>query len=146
MVMSTKLNPYPDLQLHLNNQAIQRVNDITFLCIRISAKLSWNIHIAKKKKKKGLSDNWPDSQEFSLSPIKPEHLRHILYITLVCPILEYSCDTWHPLSKTLTNHLESVQRFACRVILQSWNLEHDDLLSHTSLPTLEACRDCCNCS
>ena len=88
---------------------------------------------------KTLSDN---SQEFSLSPVHPEHLHHTLYITLVCPILEYSCDTWHPLSKTLTNHLESVQRFACPVILQSWNLEHDDLLSHTSLPTLEACRDC----
>ena len=50
--------------------------------------------------------------------------------------------TWHPLNKTLTSHLESVQRFACRVILQSWNLEHDDLLSCTSLPTLKARRDC----
>ena len=43
---------------------------------------------------------------------------------------------------TLTNRSESVQRFACRVILQSWNLEHDDLLSRTPLPTLESRRDC----
>ena len=60
----------------------------------------------------------------------------------VRPVLEYSCATWQPLNKTLTNRLESVQGFACRVILQSWNLEHNDFLSRTSLPTLEARRDC----
>ena len=64
----TKHNPYPDLQLHLNNQAIKRVNDITFHGIRISAKLSWNIYIDIIYKKKTSSDNWPDSQEFSFSP------------------------------------------------------------------------------
>ena len=45
----------------------ERVNDITFLGIRISAKLSWNIHIDVICKKQSSSDNWPDSQEFSLS-------------------------------------------------------------------------------
>ena len=74
--------------------------------------------------------------------LAPENLRHTLYITLVRPILEYSCATWYPLNKTLTNCLESVQMFACRVILQSWNFEHDDILSRTSLPSLGARRDC----
>ena len=74
--------------------------------------------------------------------LAPEYLRHTLYRTPVCPILEYSCATCHPPYRTLTNRLESVQRFACRVILQSWNLEHDDLFSHTSLPTHKARRDC----
>ena len=46
------------------------------------------------------------------------------------------------INKTLTNQLESIQRFACCVILQSWNLEHDDLLFHISLATLEASLDC----
>ena len=138
MVISTKHNPYLDFQLHLNNQAIGRVNDIMFLGIRISAKLSWNFHIdiicKKARRIIGLIH-----RNFHLAP---KHLCHTLYITLVCPILEYSCTTWHPLNKTLTNHSESIQRFACRVILQSWNLEHDDLLSRTSLPTLEAHHDC----
>ena len=74
--------------------------------------------------------------------LAPENLRHTLYITLVRPILEYSCATWHPFNKTLTNCLEPVQIFACRVILQCWNFEHDDILSRTSLPTLGARRDC----
>ena len=136
MVISTKHNPYPDLQLHLNNQAIERVNDITFLGIRISAKLSWNIHLDVICKNKTRRIIGLIRRNFHLAP---EHLRHTLYITLVRPILEY---TWHPLNKTVTNRLESAQRFACQVILQSWNLEHDDLLSCTSLPTLEARRDC----
>ena len=137
MVISTKYNPY-QLQLHLNNQAIERVNDITFLGIHISAKLSWNIHIdvicKKARRINGLIH-----RNFHLAP---EHFRHTLYISLVRPILEYSCATWHSLNKTLTNRLESVQRFTCQVILHSWNLEHDDLLSRTSLPTLEARREC----
>ena len=138
MVIFTKHNSYRDLQLHLNNQAIERLNDITLRGIRISAKLSWNIHIdiicKKARRIIGLIH-----RNFHLAL---ERLRHTLYITLVRPILEYSCASWHPLNKTLTNSLESVQRFACRIILQSWNLEHDDLLSRTSLPTLEARRDC----
>ena len=119
-------NPYPDLQLHLNNQAIERVSDITFLGIRISAKLSWNIHVDVISKKA--------RQIIGLIHrnlhLAPEHLRHTLSITLVRPILEYSCATLHPLNKTLTNRLESVQRFVCRVTLQSWNLEHDFFLAH----------------
>ena len=77
--------------------------------------------------------------KFSFSP---KHLGHNLYITPVRLILEYSCATWQLLKKTLTNRLESVQGVACLVLLQSWNLEHDDLLSRTSLPTLEARRGC----
>ena len=115
-------------------------NDITFLGIRISAKLS-NIHVdvicKKVRRTIGLIH-----MNIHLAP---EHLRHILYITLVCPILEYSCATWHPLTKTFTNRLVSVQRFACRVILQSWNLEHDDLLSRTSLSTFVSSSWLLNC-
>ena len=106
MAIYTKHNPYPELKLHLNNQAIERVNDITFIGIRISVKLSWNIHIdvicKKARRIIGLIH-----RNFHLAP---EHLRHILYINLVCPILEYSCATLHPLNKTLTNRSESVQR------------------------------------
>ena len=107
MVISTKHNPYPELQLHLSNQAIERVNDITFLGIRISAKLSWNIHIDVICKKACRTISLIH-RNFHLAP---GHLRHTLYITLVHPILEYSYATWHYLNKTLTNHLESVQRF-----------------------------------
>lgn len=137
MVISTKLNPYPDLQLYLNDQPIEMVKDITFLGIHITSKLSWNCHIdaicKKSRKIIGLIH-----RNFHSAPV---YIRYSLYISLVRPILEYSCVTLHPLNKSLTNRLESVQRFACRVILQSWNLSAEDLLSFTSLQTLEGRRD-----
>ena len=54
---------------------------------------------------------------------------------------EYGSVTWHPLNTTLTNRLEACQRFAARVILQSWNLSHEDLLQKSNLPLLSKRRD-----
>ena len=137
MIISTRNNPYPDLLLYLNNQPIDRVTDIIFLGIHISCKLNWNIHIdvlcKKARRMIGMIH-----RNFHLAP---QHLRRTLYTSLVRPALEYSSSTWHPLTKTQTNRLESVQRFACRVILQSWDLDHDSLLSQTNLPSLEVRRD-----
>ena len=45
------------------------------------------------------------------------------------------------LKKSLTNRLESCQRFACRVVLQSWNDSHEDLLLKSDLPLLSKRRD-----
>ncbi len=137
MLISLKQNPYPSNQFFLDAQPIERVTHITFLGVQISCKLSWHIHIDSICKKArriiGLIH-----RNFHLAP---SMLRRALYISMVRPILEYSCITWHPLNKTLMRRLESVQRFACRVILQKWDLEHDELLSLTSLPTLESRRD-----
>ena len=65
----------------------------------------------------------------------------MLNLALVRPALEYGSVTWHPLNSTLTNRLEATQRFACRVILQSWNLSHEDLLQETNLQPLNKRRD-----
>ena len=58
-------------------------------------------------------------------------------------ILEYGSITWHPrpLNKSLTNRLESCQRFACRVVLQPWNDSHEDHLLKSDLPLLSKRRD-----
>ena len=137
MIISLKHNPFPSNQFFLDSQPIERVTNITFLGIQISSKLTWNIHINSICKKVrriiGLIH-----RNFHLAPTL---LRRTLYLSMVRPILEYSCVTWHPLNKTLTRRLESVQRFACRVILQTWDLEHDELLFQTSFPTLESRRD-----
>ena len=71
----------------------------------------------------------------------PVSTGRILYLALVWPILEYGSTTWHSLNKSLTNRLESCQRFACRVVLQSWKASHEDLLSKSDLPLLSKRRD-----
>ena len=137
MVISTKKDPFPDVILHLNNQPIERVSSAKFLGIWITQNLSWNLqvdHICKKARKTiGFIHRAFNSTLFST--------RRILYLALVRPILEYGSTTWHPLNKSLTNHLESYQRFACRVVLQSWKPTHEDILFKSGLPLLSKRRD-----
>ena len=137
MVISTKKNPYPDMQIYLDNQVIERVSSAKFLGILISDSLSWSLyihHICKNARRIiGFIH-----RAFSSAPICT---RRIFYRAIVRPILEYGSVTWHPLNTTLTNRLKACQRFAARVILQPWNLSHEDLLQKSNLPLLSKRRD-----
>ncbi len=137
MIISTKKDPYSQLQRFMNNQLIERVCSVKFLGIWISANLTWNVqvdHICKKARKI-IGFLHRSFQNARLS------IRRSLYITLVRPILDYGSITYQPLNQTLTNRIESTQRFALRVILQSWSLSHDELLSKADLPLLSKRRD-----
>ena len=137
MVISTKKDPFPDMILHLNNQPIERVSSAKFLGIWITQNLSWNLqvdHICKKARRTiGFIH-----RAFHSAPVST---RRILYLALVRPILEYGSTTWHLLNKSRTNRLESCQRYACRVVLQSRKASHEDLLLKSDLPLLSKRRD-----
>ena len=45
------------------------------------------------------------------------------------------------LTKSLTNRLETCQRFTWRVVLQSWNDLHEDFLLKSDIPLLSKCCD-----
>ena len=54
------------------------------------------------------------------------------------PHLEYACHVWAPHTYRDTNALESVQKFACRMMSHRWSgATYEDLLTITNLPTLE---------
>ena len=120
----------PDFSMHLNNETNEQVSSAKFLGIFVSSSHSWNFqvdHICKKARRAiGYIH-----RAFHIAPIIT---RRILYLALVRPILEYGGINWHPLNKSLTNRFESCQRFACRVVLQSWNDSHEDLLLKPDLP------------
>ena len=113
MVISTKKNPYPDMQLYLDNQVIERVSSAKFLGILISGSLSWSLYIDHICKKARRTIGFIH-RAFSSAPICT---CRILYLAIVRLILEYGSVTWHPLNTTLTNRLEACQRFTARVIL-----------------------------
>ena len=50
-------------------------------------------------------------------------LRH-LYIIYVQPHLEYSSPLWDPNTHYLIEMLETVQRFACNIIMKQWNIDY----------------------
>ena len=55
----------------------------------------------------------------------------VLALCARCFSLQAIPKSWKP----CLNQPVGVQRFACRVILQSWNLKHNDLLSRTHIPS-----------
>ena len=108
MLISTKKDPFPNLNFTMNNQVIERVSSVKFLGIHISFSLSWNVHIDYVCKKARKIIGYIHRTFNSASPTT----RRFLYLALVQPILEYGSITFHPLNITLTNRLESTQRFA----------------------------------
>ena len=63
-----------------------------------------------------------------------------MYISLVCPHLEYASQVWNTYKTGEINSLESVQKFALRMCTKQWNSSYNDLLQLCSLPTLQQCR------
>lgn len=137
MIISTKKNSHPQMQLFLNNLPIERVSSTKFLGIWIDENLSWSLHIDHICKKARRTIGFIH-RSFASAPFCT---RRILYLALVRPILEYGSVIWHPLNISLTNRIEACQRFAARVILQSWNLSHELLLEKSDLPLLSKRRD-----
>ena len=56
------------------------------------------------------------------------------------PHVEYASIVWSPHFKNEDDALEKVQRFALRVCLRQWNLNHEELLLMSRLPTLRSRR------
>ena len=63
-----------------------------------------------------------------------------LYISFVRPHLEYAASAWDPFLKKDIALLEGVQKFALKVCTKCWNLNYDNLVSLSCLPTLQVRR------
>jgi len=124
---------FAPVDLHLNRKWIDRVNEVRYLEVLITADLTWSTHIQtvvqKARRKLGyitFYKNW--STEVLLN----------LYKSLICPMLEYCCLVWDPNSKTLTELLESTQTLAAKLYLGDWKSSYTHLLEKLSLPTLQS--------
>ena len=101
----------------------------------MSKDLSWSPHIDEicSKARKVLGLLFRRYYQFSSS----ETIRQ-LYISLVRPHLEYACHVWAPHTSKDINSLESVQKFACKMISCRWSgASYEELLTITNLPALE---------
>ena len=63
-----------------------------------------------------------------------------IYITCICPHLEYAAQLWDPHVKRDVQMLESVQKFACKVCLKCWDMDYDNMLHCLDLPPLRVRR------
>ena len=87
--------------------------------------LRWNVHISNTCKSRTLpqlQSSRPASQ---------------LYKALVLPKLDYCSSVWDPASSTLSDKLESVQRFAAKLC---WSASPTELTSALNWPSLRSRR------
>ena len=60
-----------------------------------------------------------------------------LYLSLVRPHMEYAAAVWSPNLQKDIVALESVQKFALRMIYHAWGMAYQESIGISSLPTLE---------
>ena len=137
LIISRKTKPLlPDSALTLNGHTLDQVDAYKYLGILLNKSLSWATHVdevcSKARRMLGLLFR----RYYQLS--SPETIRQ-LYISLIRPHLEYACHVWAPHTSRDINALESVQKFACKMITRRWNgiAHYEDLLSAANLPKLE---------
>lgn len=90
----------------MDDQSIERVNQIRDLGVILDQKLNFNSHIeyVTKKSKSTLHFVNRQSQYFQKDVIK------ILYMALVRSNLEFACTIWSPYHKTSRDKVESIQK------------------------------------
>ena len=135
MLISRKKTPVtPTVPLLLGNLPLQKVETFKYLGVLISQDMSWSSHVQTtcSKAKKVLGLLYRKFYKCSNTETLVQ-----LYVSLVRPHLEYACSVWSPHLVKDINAIENVQKFASRMATHNWNLNYNDLLSLTDLPTLE---------
>ena len=119
--------------LTISRSPIERVSSFCYLGIILSSSLSWSPHISsvclKSRKIIGLLFRHFSPHSSPSTIIK-------LYLSLVRPILEYGSIIWDPSSPTLSQSLDSVQRFALKIAAKFRPSLIPSILSTFNLPSL----------
>ena len=115
MIISRKRETtLPSLPLTINEFVIERVETFKYLGVHISQNLSWSPHVkyvcTKAKRILGLL-----YRKFYNHTTSEAMLQ--LYISLVRPHVEYAATVWSPHLQKDVHALESVQKFALRMVI-----------------------------
>lgn len=103
-------NKFPSFTLYLNGTEIPKAESLKYLGVTIQNDLKWHSHISnitkKANKTLGMLRRCLHEANF--------RTKHLAYVTVVRPILEYACQVWSPYLKGQRDALERVQRRAVR--------------------------------
>ena len=123
--------------LYLNATELEQVASYKYLGVIITTNLSWQLHVTSmcKKARKLIGMLYRNFYEHSSSNTLLK-----LYLTTIRPHLEYASPVWSPFHKREIEDIESVQKYALRMCLKSWNSNYEELLENTHIPTLSSRR------
>ena len=106
MLFSNATKVLLELQLHINDQLIEKTECANLLGIQIDDKLKWDVHINKIKSR--LS-----SSLYAINKIKhfaPIKILATLYYSMVYPYLTYGITQWGSTFRTHINKLNIMQK------------------------------------
>lgn len=138
IIASRKKHPcIPLLGLSLGTEIMERVESYRYLGVHVTSNLTWTEHISqictKARKLVGMLyrrySKWADTDTL-----------RCIYLTCIRPHLEYACQLWDPYINKMSQNLESIQKFACRVCLKRWDLSYNCMLQKLDLLPLTSRR------
>ena len=105
---------------------------ITFVVVTVTSDLKWNTHIsntcAKARQKLGFLYRFVHMADSACLTN--------LYKCLVLPTLGYCSVVWDPTAVALIDQLESIQRFAARLVTKRWSSTPDVASFPSSSPPM----------
>ena len=116
-------------QYKMENEPLQRTDNIDYLGIKISTNLTWTNHI----------DNISNKARKTLGFLRRSlshtnaNLRNYAYRTLIIPKLEYASAIWDPYHKNQINKIEKIQKCAARFVLQKHHFKSPNQESTTKM-------------
>ena len=128
----------PQLHLHVNNSAIEVVDSLTYLGVTITSTLNWSSHIENTTKRARRQLGYIYRAFHHAGPATLTQL----YKSTVLPLVDYCSSVWAPHHKKYIEEVESVQKFATRIVTKRWNDSYSSLISQLNWPTLEQRRNC----
>ena len=134
MILSRKKSPVLNGHtLSLGSSVLEEVETFKYLGVLIKNNLSWSDHItrvcSKARQILGLL-----YRQFYMDT--PADTLKQLYLSLVRPHLEYAAQLWDPYAQKDIYKLESVQKFALKLVSHQWDSSYDELLSLVDVPKL----------
>jgi hypothetical protein len=119
--------------LFLDGKELEEVNMFRYLGVLIKNNLSWTDHTSEicSKARKILGLLYRHFYGNSSSETLGQ-----LYLGLVRPHLEYAAQLWDPYIQSDIDKLESVQKFALKLVTHQWDTNYDNLLELTDIPKL----------
>ena len=102
------------------------VSSVKLLGVTISSNLKWDIHVKDIIHKANASIAL--LKLLNKYSVPPSHSLR-LYMSFVCPHLEYACPVWHPgISREESDKIESKQKRALRIIFKEGKVPYSLLL------------------
>ena len=135
MLFSDATKYLPELQLHINDQLIEKTECATSLGIHIDDKLKWDVHINKIKSRLSSSLYTINKIKKHFAPIK---ILTTLYYSMVYPYLIYGITQWGTTFRTHFNKLNIMQKKIMRAIVGAkYNAYTSDIFHHLRIVKLE---------